>query len=133
MLLNAISYGFGALVTRVALGADVAYGLLPIMAGILAMQCLFYAAGLLASLLTRRMQGGLSAASGLVMALFFAALACDLGAPAFLGCLTPFHLFDGKVILREGLNGAAATICLALSAAMVGAAFLLHDRRDLRC
>lgn len=133
LLLNWVSYGFGALFTRVALGADVARGLLPIMAGILSMQCLFYAAGLLASLLTRRMQIGLSAASGLVMALFFAALACDLGAPAFWGYLTPFHLFDGKVILREGLNGAAAAICLALAAAMVGASFLLHDRRDLRC
>ena len=90
MLLNALTYAFSALVTRLALGAAIARSLLPIMAGVLIMQLLFFAAGLLASLLTRSMQFAGAIASAGVLYLFLADMLIYLTGSRIMVRVSPF-------------------------------------------
>lgn len=132
LVLNALTYAFSVLIVQAVDHQNIARAFLPMMLGILVLELLFYALGLLTSFLTHRMRTASSVSSGLIMALFLIYMMASLIAPdAWFAYLSPFKYFDGKAILVDGLSGGAALACIALSAVMVCISFRLHSARDL--
>ncbi len=130
--LSAFTWGCGALIVRAMMDQDVAFPFLRIMLSTFVLQLVFYALGLLASLLTRKMRLAGSIASGIAMGLFLLSILSAVGEwPGWIAALSPFVSFDGKRVLTSGLSGIDTLVWLGLAAAMTALAFYLHRIRDL--
>lgn len=131
LILNSFTYLASVGIVLLATRQNIAIEFLPMMAGIGVLQLVFYALGLLACFLTRRMRTASGIASGVVMALFLTGIAAAvLDSPA-LARISPFAQFDGKSLLVHGLPTAPTLAWLTIAATMAALSFRLHASRDL--
>ena len=132
VILNAFTYLISVFLVQAAEHGNIAGPLLPMMIGTLVVQLVFYALGLLLSLLTRRMRFASTIAFALIIALFLLSVLSTMFAPdAWYSYVTPFKYFDGTRVLVHGLGPVSAIAWVLIGAAMTVLAYALHNRRDL--
>ena len=133
ILLNALTFIYSVLIAKAVTDTNISDDFLPMMTGLLFIQLTFFSIGLLLSFLTERSKIASNLSFAIVMICLFMSIFADLSEKAdFLRYLTPFKYFDGKTILRDGLEPTYMFICLAISILCIGASFILHNRRDLK-
>ncbi|MEH6943144.1 ABC transporter permease subunit [Bacillus sp. JJ722] len=132
-LLNAVTFMYSVLLVKLIDKTNIAYDLLPMMAGLLFIQLLFFSIGLLISFFTKRTKLAGNISFGVVMACLFMSIFADLSEKAdFLRYFTPFKYFEGKTILHEGLDVKYMWLCIGVSILCISVSFKLHNMRDLK-
>ena len=132
-LLNAVTFLYSVLLVKVIDKTNIFHDLLPMMTGLLFIQLIFFSIGLFISFLTTRAKMASNISFGIVIACLFMSIFSDLSEKAdFLRYITPFKYFDGKIILRDGLDTKYIWVCVAVSIDCVAGSFILHNKRDLK-
>lgn len=103
-----------------------------LMIGMFFIQLVFFAVGLLLSLVTTSTKQATGTATGILLGSFILSAAIDMYSKIdFLKYFTPFKYFDGKAIYLEGLDGLFILLSIVIVACALIATFVLFKNKDL--
>ncbi|MDN4075084.1 ABC transporter permease subunit [Fictibacillus terranigra] len=134
VIFNLVTYAFStAMVKHYESTADTGE-IWKFMAGLLLLQVLFLAIGMVIAAITKHPKRATSLAAGILLAAYILSIVIELNDKLdALKYITPFKYFEAKNLLSDsGVDAVLVTLAAVICAACLSAAFVFYKKRDLK-
>lgn len=127
-----LTYLASVIILKQATGEEITNQIFECMIGLLLILFFFAMLGLFLSVLLSVAKRAASVNAFILLVAFLASILTGYSdALAWLGYFTPFHYFDAKVVITEGLNPVSIIGMITLIVLCIAGSFYYHSKRDL--